>query len=258
MPSSRPFAVFVGGAFCVAIVCVATARGATPEVRLGPPYQAGGMWFVPAADPSYDQEGTVAEYGAGLEGRSTVSGERFDPRALTAAHATLPVPGLVEVTNLDTKKTVTLRINDRGPYAPGRILSVTSASARALGMTPGQPAHVRVRYANAPQRRIAAAPAAPVVAPASPRFAAPPPMRSTALVGGYGVQVGAFGDRARAEQVAARAASAGRARISPVERGGSTLYRVVVGPLADVHAAETARDALGDLGFEQAKVIPAA
>lgn len=240
-------AVSIPALACAVSLC-GPARAQTEE-RLGPPYQAGGVWFVPAADPSYDQVGTAAEYGAGMDGRRTVSGERFDPRALTAAHATLPLPGVVEVTNLETHRTLRLRINDRGPYTPGRILSLTPASARALGIASGQSARVRVRYAEAPLRQAELAPRSAPILPAAPvaeRF------------GGYGVQVGAFGERRRADQVAARASAAGATRVSPVERGGTTFYRVTVGPLPDVQAAQAARGALAELGFEAARVVPAA
>lgn len=237
-------ALVCAGSFLFSGVGAAFAATASSP-RLGPPYEAGGVWFVPAADPFYDVEGVAAEYGADRAGRLTASGERFDPRALTAAHATLPVPGVVEVTNLDTGKVVSLRINDRGPYAPGRILSLTPASARALGMTAGQSAHVRVRYANAPRVQAMRS------APARSREAA------AATSAAFGVQVGAFGERARAEQVAAKVSPAGPARVTPVERAGGTLYRVTIGPLASAHAAEVARGELSELGFEGAEVIPA-
>ena len=206
-----------------------TASAAEAAQRLGAPYEAGGVWFVPAADPSYDEQGLAGVYGEGMRGQLTRSGERFDPAAMAAAHATLPLPGVVEVTNLSTGKVLTLRINDRGPYVPGRILSLTPAAARALGVAPGEAARVRVRYATAPRQEARRAP------PASSA--------------GFGVQVGAFSDRARAEHVAREVASAGAAHVDALQRGGATLYRVTLGPLADPRAAESARGHLESLGY---------
>ncbi len=239
MVSSRLFAVS-GSAFCAAaVVLVAGAASAAPATRLGAPYEAGGVWFVPAADPSYDERGLASEYSGG---RRTASGEAFDPRALTAAHATLPLPGVVEVTNLDTGKRVSVRINDRGAYAPGRILSLSPAAARALGMAQGEAAHVRVRYADTSARVAANMPRRSVEA-ARPSHAR------------YGVQVGAFADRSKADRAVVSLASAGRAQVTSLDRQGVTLWRVTLGPLSDEGEAREAQDRARDLGFLAAHVV---
>lgn len=80
------------------------------------------------------QEGTAAYYAARFDGQRTASGERFDSRRLTAAHRELPLGTRVQVTNLDNDRTVTVRINDRGPYTPGRIIDLSRAAARRLDM----------------------------------------------------------------------------------------------------------------------------
>jgi rare lipoprotein A len=78
--------------------------------------------------------GTASYYGAGLEGNPTASGEPFDPTELTAAHRTLPLGSRVRVTNLRSDETVTVRINDRGPFHAGRILDLSRRAAERIGM----------------------------------------------------------------------------------------------------------------------------
>ena len=81
------------------------------------------------------QRGAASWYGPGFHGRKTASGERFNTHALTAAHRSLPFGARVKVTNERTGRAVVVRINDRGPYAHGRIIDLSQASARAIGIT---------------------------------------------------------------------------------------------------------------------------
>ena len=80
------------------------------------------------------EQGRIAWYGRKFAGRKTASGERFDPEAMTMAHPSLPFGTRVRVTNLANDKSVTLRVNDRGPTTPGRIADVSAAAARELDM----------------------------------------------------------------------------------------------------------------------------
>ena len=80
------------------------------------------------------EEGEASWYGPGLYGRKTASGEVLRPGTLTAAHRTLPFGTCLRVTNLENGRAVEVRVNDRGPYVTGRILDVSEAAARALGM----------------------------------------------------------------------------------------------------------------------------
>jgi rare lipoprotein A len=90
------------------------------------------------------QDGFASYYGASFAGRRTASGERFDPQAFTAAHRDLPFGTRIRLTNLDNGRTVVVRINDRGPYADGRIVDVSWAAARELGMLRSGVARVRL------------------------------------------------------------------------------------------------------------------
>jgi rare lipoprotein A len=78
------------------------------------------------------------------EGQETASGERFDPHELTAAHPTLPFGTLLQVTNIATGKSVTVRVNDRGPFVKGRVVDVSYSAAQALGMVHSGVANVKV------------------------------------------------------------------------------------------------------------------
>ncbi|MBI4126806.1 MAG: septal ring lytic transglycosylase RlpA family protein [Deltaproteobacteria bacterium] len=80
------------------------------------------------------QQGKASWYGPGFHGRKTASGERFNQKDLTAAHRTLPFGTMVKVTNLHNGKTVTVRINDRGPYGKGRIIDLSKAAAKEIDM----------------------------------------------------------------------------------------------------------------------------
>ncbi|OIN09204.1 septal ring lytic transglycosylase RlpA family protein [Oceanisphaera psychrotolerans] len=89
---------------------------------------------VAPAAPNVTVQGMASYYGARHHGRKTASGERFNKDALTAAHRTLPFGTRVRVTNLNNRKSVIVRINDRGPYARGRIIDLSEQAARELNM----------------------------------------------------------------------------------------------------------------------------
>jgi rare lipoprotein A len=98
----------------------------------------------PALRRSPAQDGMASYYGAAFTGRRTASGERFDPRALTAAHRELPFGTRLRVTNLENGRSITVRVNDRGPFASGRIVDLSWEAARALDMLRSGVAHVRL------------------------------------------------------------------------------------------------------------------
>jgi rare lipoprotein A len=116
--------------------------------KVGRPYQVAGRWYFPAEDSRYDRTGLASWYGADFGGRRTANGEIFDKSGLTAAHPTLPLPSLVYVTNLANGRTILVRVNDRGPYVPGRIIDLSQASARALDLERGGVGQVRVTWAS--------------------------------------------------------------------------------------------------------------
>ncbi len=114
--------------------------------KLGDPYLAGGKWYVPVDDRSYDRVGLASWYGDFFHGRRTANGEIYDMNSLTGAHPTLPLPTYVAVTNLANNRTVVVRINDRGPYHDGRLIDLSHKAAELLGFYGHGTAAVRVHY----------------------------------------------------------------------------------------------------------------
>ncbi len=90
---------------------------------------------MPTAEPGYAETGIGSWYGPGFHGRATASGETYDQEALTAAHPTLPINSLVQVTNLENGREIIVRVNDRGPFAHQRLIDVSRAARRCLGLS---------------------------------------------------------------------------------------------------------------------------
>lgn len=114
--------------------------------RVGNPYQIGGTWYYPREQPDYDETGIASWYGPGFYGKLTADGELYTAQDLTAAHRTLPMPVNVRVTNLDNGQSLVVRVNDRGPFAKGRIIDVSERAAKLLGFLERGTAKVRVQY----------------------------------------------------------------------------------------------------------------
>ncbi|MGH7124833.1 MAG: septal ring lytic transglycosylase RlpA family protein [Stellaceae bacterium] len=149
--------------------------------KVGKPYQVDGVWYYPKEDLNYDETGIASWYGEQFHGRYTANGEVFDLNGLTAAHHTLPMPSIVQVTNLENGRTLTLRVNDRGPFAGARIIDVSHKAADLLGFERNGTAKVRVRLlttetmqaqAVAQRNGVEEVPGGPIeVAQAAPRTA---------------------------------------------------------------------------------------
>lgn len=147
-----------------------SAGGPAPHPRyvLGDPYQAGGIWRYPREQFAYADTGlaSIAARGPG----PTADGEAFDQGVLAAAHRTLQLPALARVTDLETGRAVLVRLNDRGPTEPGRLIAVTRRAATLLGAPPDAPFRVRVQLLEAESRQLAAslAPAMPLPVATAP------------------------------------------------------------------------------------------
>ena len=114
--------------------------------RVGKPYTVGGRLYVPQENPHYRQEGMASWYGDDFHGRLTANGEVFDMTSLTAAHATMPLPSYARVTNLSNGKSLSVRVNDRGPYHGNRLIDVSNRAAQLLDFRSNGVARVRVEY----------------------------------------------------------------------------------------------------------------
>jgi rare lipoprotein A len=114
--------------------------------KVGDPYQVAGVWYVPKEQPHYDETGVASWYGDAFQMKPTANGEIFDMNGISAAHTTLPLPSIVEVTNLDNGRKLKVRVNDRGPFVGGRVIDLSRAAAHELGYDNQGLARVRVRY----------------------------------------------------------------------------------------------------------------
>lgn len=125
----------------------------TGSYKIGSPYQINGVWYYPKEDWEYVETGIASWYGPGFHGRSTANGETFDENEVTAAHRTLPLPSIARVTNLANGRSLVVRVNDRGPFAHGRIIDLSRRSAQLLGFDLQGTAKVRVEIVPGDSRR---------------------------------------------------------------------------------------------------------
>ena len=179
------------------------------------------------------ETGVASWYGFPYQGRRAASGEVYDMEQLTAAHRTLPFQTWVEVTNLSNGKQVDVRINDRGPFAKGRILDLSQAAARDIDMLRAGTARVRFKVIAPPTPATL-----PLPPPAPPVDSTPVPVASHNC---FAVQAGAFADRDRSEALRATLED----HFAPARVVSSstspTLWRVIVGhEMTRDHAAELA------------------
>jgi len=126
--------------------------GSQPHYVVGSPYQSGGVWYYPREAFDLDATGLAVV----LPDRSgtTADHEFQDPNAMAGAHATLQLPAIARITNLETGLQVLIRINDRGPPSPGRLIGLTRRAADRLGITPGSVARVRMQVENEPSQAL--------------------------------------------------------------------------------------------------------
>jgi len=115
---------FTARIVCILLVIGAATCGSAP--RFEPSTTVG--------SPGQTTTGVASWYGPGFDGKTTASGERFNQNHLTAAHRTLPFGSVVRVTNLHNGRSVEVRINDRGPFVRGRVIDLSKAAAREIGL----------------------------------------------------------------------------------------------------------------------------
>jgi rare lipoprotein A len=141
--------------------------GGAPRYVVGEPYRLGSVWSYPREEFALTATGIAVVIPDRGAGRRTANGERFDPGALMAAHRTLQMPAVLRVTNLESGLSVLVRVNDRGPADPGRVVGLSRRAAELLRMPPGGTAQVRIAVEEGPSRALAgSAPRPPEAAPA--------------------------------------------------------------------------------------------
>ena len=213
-------------------------------IKIGKPYDVGGVRYTPADDRDYDEHGIASWYGPGFHALSTANGERYDQDDITAAHKTLPLPSWVEVENLDNGRKLIVRVNDRGPFVAGRIIDLSRRSAQLLGVDRAGLARVRVRR----------------VYPDTARLPPPPPLVFTAVApsappinGSSFIQVAALADAGRIAWLTGYLGSFGPVVTEPAPSG---LTRIRLGPYSDPFAANAVLAQLRAAGYSEAKLIP--
>ena len=210
------------------------------------PYTVLGRTYQPLATAQgYRERGLASWYGPNFHGRRTSNGETYDMEAMTAAHKTLPLNTWVEVTNLNSQKAAKVRINDRGPFVDGRIIDLSKAAARELGVLgPGiAPVEVMALGFRKPGTGEAGRPAQ----------YQPPASYETGL---FTVQVGAFTN----EENARRLAEGLRQKWPQVavvrfDRGDAVFFRVRVGKLGHLSEAKDLQARLREAGLSQAFAV---
>jgi len=278
------------------------------KYKVGNPYQIQGTWYYPHVDYEYEETGIASWYGPNFHGKATANGETFDMNELTAAHRTLPLPSLVEVTNLENGRKIHLRINDRGPFAKGRIIDVSRQGAQLLGFRINGTAKVRVRILAAESRQLAAKakggtllaesgspitveklPKADVASetleplPGTQVSEIPPATSTTETVApvetvpnastpvetmptqqvmqvpvvdtGIYVQAGAFSQYDNANRAQAILSQVGDVHISRILVNGVDLFRVRLGPVANVAEADMLLDQIFGVGYTDARIV---
>jgi rare lipoprotein A len=285
------FAAVLGLAGCVHRGPVAVSH---PQYTIGDGYEAQGVWRYPREDFGYDRTGLAAVYDDDAPSL-TADGEAYDARAMAGASPTLQLPCIVQVTDLQTGRQLLLRLNDRGPDDPGRILAVTPYAAQLLGIPASGAAEVRVTVQQGPSEVLASSlgggiqiKAAPVGGFQAASLAPPPgvaqasgsaigqtdaanshavtatvppltlPVTLTAVPpdpGGLYIQSGSFGHQLDAWRQAARLGGLPNAHVTIIPGQGRTLYGVQTGPYPAVAQADSALSATLRAGAVDATII---
>ncbi|WP_438970864.1 septal ring lytic transglycosylase RlpA family protein [Methylophaga sp.] len=220
-----------------------------PRSKYGNPPQYevfGRNYYTLTSAEGYREKGIASWYGTKFHGRRTSSGEIYDMYAMTAAHKTLPLPSYVEVTNLENGRRVIVKVNDRGPFHDNRLIDLSYSAATKLGIVAKGTGLVEVRVIT--PGKLQKTDTAPVVKPE------PLKSNSSALMF---LQVGAYSTRSRAEQVKHRLQQdiKDSVTIEPFDAIQGTLYRVRIGPLANVAYGDSLSTELAGLGFRENHIV---
>jgi rare lipoprotein A len=228
--------------------CPSTTSNYLNELKLKP-YSVNGVWYYPLPTAvGYRERGVASWYGADFHGHLTASGECYNMHAMTAAHKTLPLGTLVRVTCLENKRSVVVRINDRGPFVDGRIIDLSYGAAKQLGLTDEGIAKVQVETVRLAQAELAGGGTRPELPPPSP----PPSI----IRGVFVVQVGSFRDPEQALALKdAMAKSYQRVQVSTFTLNGIDYYRVQVGRYDTLDRARLELARLKQTGFPDAFVV---
>ncbi len=241
-------------------VDLSTVRDAVPRVepksRYGNPasYMVRGKRYTTlASSKGYRQRGIASWYGTKFHGHRTSSGEPYDMYRMSAAHKTLPLPTYARVRNLRNGRSVIVKINDRGPFHENRLIDLSYAAAARLGILGKGTGLVEVEAID--PRVYAAGKTDHKVAASKPKTAQPP---ATTRQPSLYLQLGAFSERSNAERLKARLSDTdlpGELRITRKGASPKPVFRVRIGPLANVETADRLTRLLADKGIRSPQVV---
>lgn len=211
------------------------------------PYKVLGKWYKPLPHSrGFRQSGIASWYGKDFHGKPTSSGEVFDMNVISAAHKILPLGTYVRVRNLQNGKSIDLRINDRGPFVAGRVIDLSKAAAKSLGIYGPGTAPVEVIALGAPSQLTADAGSKITYIPVD------------YYSGNFTIQVGAFSDLKNAKKLWQKLDKKYKnARITPYypHTGGGKLYRVTVGKCSTLDLAGEYEGIIKKRGFGDAFMV---
>jgi rare lipoprotein A len=198
-----------------------------------------------AAQAKLPETGYASFYGRGFLGRHTASGERYNKDSFTAAHKSLPFGTRVRVVNLDNDKSVVVRINDRGPLKHGRVIDLSIAAAKAIGILSKGLAHVRLEAVDSDPVKDEGALVSPDGS-VNPTDNTAVVTKKNSVQAGYVLQTGAFRQYANAENSKKQLLKKGYKTVNIVEekKDSETVYRVEVGPYATLPETLRVKSAL--------------
>jgi rare lipoprotein A len=209
------------------------------------PYKVGRTWYKPLPHAqSFRQRGKASWYGAEFHGKKTANGEIYNMYAMTAAHKTLPFDTYIRVKNLENNRSTEVRINDRGPFARGRIIDLSYIAAKKLGIVGPGTANVEiVTLAGSIQSDMSDNNTASY--PATDLFE-----------GIFTVQIGAFGEMENAERLKQKLARTYKnVYITSYFNGRNTFYRVKVGKYTNLAQANRFERIMIQNGYKDAFAI---
>lgn len=204
------------------------SRGGNPDSYV----VNGKRYYVRGSAQGYKERGVASWYGYKFHGNKTSNGEVYDMYSMTAAHKTLPLPSYVRVTNLDNGRSIIVRVNDRGPFAKGRIIDLSYVAARKLDIVKNGTGRVEVEA-----------------------------ITGADIAQGKGsamIQIGAFGERSSARKLAQEVANQlnQSVTINEISTSGKQLYRVRIGPFKRQTEVEKWLAELKQLNYRDARVVP--
>ena len=205
----------------------------------------GKRYYVLDSSDGFVQRGIASWYGTKFHGRSTSSGEIYNMHAMTAAHKTLPIPVYVHVKNLDNGRSLVVKVNDRGPFVAGRIIDLSYAAAKKLGVDGPGTANVEIRTVGPGQIQqanvVRTVPLNQDLQPDVPLF----------------IQMGSFSSHVNASNLVQTLQNANEstANISRLQTESGYFYRVRVGPLFDIDEANAIVRRLKSKGFLTARIV---